>query len=316
MKNPAILSRDFLILCHIKTGIHYMYITEFERYLESEKRFSTHTVVAYIKDVRQFFDFVNSNSEEVLLEDISHKTIRSWMVDLMDVKLVSTNSVNRKLSSIKTYYRFLLLSEVTSVNPTLKVVSPKMSKKLPEFVSQGSMDRLLSADLFEDTFEGVRDYLVMELLYQTGIRLSELIGIQVNDVDRVVKSVKVTGKRNKQRIVPITIELQNLILRYVKLRGEIETSVLNLIVSQKGKAAYPKLIYNIVNKYLGMVSTISKKSPHILRHTFATHMLNNGADLNTIKELLGHANLSATQIYTHNSFEKLKTIYNQAHPRA
>tara|TARA_R110002050_G_scaffold102774_1_gene211603 strand:- start:42536 stop:43417 length:882 start_codon:yes stop_codon:yes gene_type:complete len=293
-----------------------MYITEFESYLKSEKRFSAHTVVAYIKDVNQFYDFIYTSLGEISLEEIDHKSIRLWLVYLMDEKQVSANTVNRKLSSIKTYYRFLLLSEVLSVNPTLKVISPKISKRLPEFVSQGSMEKLLGAELFENSFSGVRDHLVMELLYQTGIRLSELIGIQMHDVDQLVKSVKVTGKRNKQRIVPITIELQKLILQYIKFRNQITTSELSLIVTGKGKSAYPKLIYNIVNKYLAMVSTVNKKSPHILRHTFATHMLNNGADLNTIKELLGHANLSATQVYTHNSFEKLKLIYNQAHPRA
>ena len=292
-----------------------MYITEFESYLKSEKRFSAHTVVAYIKDVNQFYDFIYTSLGEISLEEIDHKSIRLWLVYLMDEKQVSANTVNRKLSSIKTYYRFLLLSEVLSVNPTLKVISPKISKRLPEFVSQGSMEKLLGAELFENSFSGVRDHLVMELLYQTGIRLSELIGIQMHDVDQLVKSVKVTGKRNKQRIVPITIELQKLILQYIKFRNQITTSELSLIVTGKGKSAYPKLIYNIVNKYLAMVSTVNKKSPHILRHTFATHMLNNGADLNTIKELLGHANLSATQVYTHNSFEKLKyEIKHSVHP--
>ncbi len=293
-----------------------MHITEFQNYLVSEKRFSNHTVVAYIKDIGQFFQFIELEFGNLPLNKINHKTIRGWLVDLLNEKGVSTNSVNRKLSSLKTYYRYLLLSGKYDVDPTLKVVSPKLSKKLPEFVDQVSMNKLLSPDLFEDSFIGTRDQLIMEVLYQTGIRLSELIAIKVNDVDRGVKSVKVTGKRNKQRIVPVGVELQKLISNYLNVREDQAAEAEELIITQKGKAAYPKLIYNVVNKYLGMVSTINKKSPHVLRHTFATHMLNNGADLNTIKELLGHASLSATQIYTHNSFEKLKTIYNQAHPRA
>jgi integrase/recombinase XerC len=273
-------------------------------------------VVAYIKDLEQFLDYVELEFGAIQLSEINHKTIRGWLVDLLDVKGVSTNSVNRKLSSLKTYYRYLLLSDKYDVDPTLKVVSPKISKKLPEFVDQVSMNKLLSPNLFEDDFMGLRDQLVMELLYQTGIRLSELTGIKIGDVDRGVQSIKVTGKRNKQRIVPVGVELQRLISDYLVVRNSHGVEVDELIITQKGKAAYPKLIYNVVNKYLGMVSTINKKSPHVLRHTFATHMLNNGADLNTIKELLGHASLSATQVYTHNSFEKLKTIYNQAHPRA
>jgi len=301
---------------HYQFVHQYMYITDFKVYLESEKRFSPHTVVAYINDLQQFLDFTENQLGGLSLKEINHKTVRSWLVSLLDTGGISGNSVNRKLSSLKTYYRYLLLSGKHDVNPTLKVVSPKVSKKLPEFVDQTAMNNLLSKGLFTDDFVGSRDQLVVELLYQTGIRLSELLGIKVGDVDQFVKSVKVTGKRNKQRIVPITVELQKLILHYLKFRSGISSMEPKLIITEKGKGAYPKLVYNIVNKYLGMVSTINKKSPHVLRHTFATHMLNNGADLNSIKELLGHASLSATQVYTHNSFEKLKTIYNQAHPRA
>ena len=293
-----------------------MYITEFQNYLVSEKRFSNHTVIAYIKDLEQFFEYVELEFGTFQLNEINHKTIRGWLVELLNEKGVSTNSVNRKLSSLKTYYRYLLLSSKYDVDHTVKVISPKLSKKLPEFVDQVSMNKLLSPDLFEDDFIGVRDQLIIEILYQTGIRLSELITIKVNDVGQGVKSIKVTGKRSKQRMVPVGVELQRLISNYLDARSKQVIESEELIITQKGKAAYPKLIYNVVNKYLGMVSTINKKSPHVLRHTFATHMLNNGADLNTIKELLGHASLSATQVYTHNSFEKLKTIYNQAHPRA
>jgi len=203
-----------------------------------------------------------------------------------------------------------------SVNPALRVIAPKASKKLPEFIDESSMNKLLDKGVFTDDYEGVRDNLVMELLYQTGMRVSELISLSVDDVTQIGSSFKVTGKRNKQRIIPKTIELQKLIDKFLLLRESEAVKSNALLLTNSGKSCYPKLVYNIVNRYLTLISSNNKKSPHVLRHTFATHMLNNGADLNTIKELLGHANLSATQIYTHNSFEKLKTIYNQAHPRA
>lgn len=290
-----------------------MYITEFQSYLKSEKRFSDHTIIAYLNDLTQFFKF---NVGNVDLSVITHKTIRNWLVSLLTEEKLSSASVNRKLSTLKTYYRFLILSGKHDVNPTLKVIAPKMGKKLPEFVDQTSMNKLLDIGVFTDDFTGARDRLVMELFYQTGIRLSELIGLKVSDVDFVQQVIKVTGKRNKQRVIPITTETQGLINDFLRFRKGSEAVSNALIITQKGKEAYPKLIYNVVNKYLGQVSTNNKRSPHVLRHTFATHMLNNGADLNTIKALLGHANLSATQVYTHNSFEKLKTVYNQAHPRA
>ncbi|MGB0806036.1 MAG: tyrosine-type recombinase/integrase [Salibacteraceae bacterium] len=293
-----------------------MYRDEFQKYLQSEKRFSNHTVKAYITDLNQFSNFIIDNGFSSSIMDVGHKDIRSWLVSLVNESNISSNSINRKLSSLKTYFRFLQLTQVLSVNPTVKVVAPKMSKKLPEFVDQSSMNKLLNVGVFEEGFEGERNQLIIELLYQTGIRLSELIGISIDDIQELSKTVKVLGKRNKQRLVPLNAEIIKLCVSYLKHRNEIDVSCDSLIVTKKGKKAYPKMIYNIVNSYLAKVSTISKKSPHVLRHTFATHMLNNGADLNTIKELLGHANLSATQIYTHNSFEKLKTIYNQAHPRA
>lgn len=293
-----------------------MYITEFTNYLESEKRFSKHTVTAYIKDLQQFISFLTPESGSLQISKVDHRDIRSWLVEMMDEQDLTSKSVNRKLSSLKTYFRFLRATKRVENNPTLKVVSPKVSKKLPEFVDAKSMDKLLDVGMFETDFKGLRDQLVMELLYQTGMRLSELIGLALNDVDYIGKALKVTGKRNKQRIIPVNSTLLTTIKVYLKEREERLTSVKNLIISDTGKAAYPKLIYNIVNKYLGIISTNTKKSPHVLRHTFATHMLNNGADLNTIKSLLGHANLSATQVYTHNSFEKLKSVHTQAHPRA
>lgn len=293
-----------------------MYQIDFENYLKSEKRFSVHTVIAYMKDVGQFKEFLFEQVGGVKDEEVTHKIIRSWLVFLLEEKGVSSNSVNRKLSSLKTFYRFLILTEHIRENPTVKVVPPKMTKRIPEFVGESSMSHILSDELFDNSFEGVRDKLVIEMLYQTGVRLSELIGMRVVDFEQNLKSVKVLGKRNKERIIPINQSLHSLTLRYIRYRAEQDVDNPYLIVTNKGKKAYPKMIYNIVNEYIGMVSSVKNRSPHVLRHTFATHMLNNGADLNTIKSLLGHANLSATQIYTHNSFEKLKTIYSQAHPRA
>ena len=293
-----------------------MHKKEFENYLLSEKRFSINTVTAYLNDLNQFFDFITNSYGVLLISEINHKHIRAWLVCLVTDVGISNSSVNRKMSSIKTYYRFLSLSEIVVGNPTAKVIVPKVGKRLPEFVGQSSMDKLLNEEMFSDDFEGCRDHLILEVLYQTGIRLSELISITVDDVRSAKGYIKVLGKRNKQRIVPVNVELLNLCSQYLSFRSEINVETNLLLITKKGRAVYPKLIYKTVNSYLGKVSTVSKKSPHILRHTFATHMLNNGADLNSIKELLGHANLSATQVYTHNSFEKLKSIYNQAHPRA
>ena len=293
-----------------------MHEVEFQKYLVSEKRFSTHTVKAYLKDLEQFLIFVTATVSISSPSEITHKTIRAWLVSLVVDDQVSSNSVNRKLSSLKTYFRFLMLTGLLEVNPTLKVVAPKLKKRLPEFVDQGAMDAFLAPELFQDDFEGVRNHFIIELFYQTGMRLSELLTLTVQDFEISTGTLKVLGKRNKERLVPVNQSLMRLGEDYLSKRLEISSNSFQLFITLKGKSAYPKMVYNVVNSYLAQVSTLNKKSPHVLRHTFATHMLNNGADLNSIKEILGHANLSATQIYTHNSFEKLKSIYKQAHPRA
>lgn len=247
---------------------------------------------------------------------ISHYEIREWIVYLMENN-ISARSINRKISTLKSFFKFLHREGHITKNPLLKISSPKNQKKLPSFVEKNKMDLLLDKIEFANDFEGVRDSLIIEILYLTGIRLSELINIKLTDVDFGEKAIKVLGKRNKERLVPITNELINSINYYIKHRNQLKHIENNyLLLTQKGEKVYPKLIYRIVNRYLELVTTIEKKSPHVLRHTFATHMLNNGADLNAIKEILGHANLSATEVYTHNTFEKLKSIYKQAHPRA
>jgi integrase/recombinase XerC len=225
---------------------------------------------------------------------------------------ISSRSVNRKITTLKSFYRYLMQEDEVVENPTQKIISPKNAKKLPVFVEKSKMDKLLSEIEFPDTFEGERDKLIIDVFYMTGMRLSELLGIKKEDIDFSKSSIKVLGKRNKERIIPLSINL----LDQLKKFSEKHKINSYFFVNFERNKLTSKNIYNIVNKYLGMVSSLEKRSPHILRHTFATHMLNNGADINAIKEILGHANLSATQVYTHNTIEKLKTIYKQAHPRA
>jgi len=285
----------------------------FVEYLQFEKRFSPHTLVAYQTDLSQFIDYLEHTYEIKLVEEINHSLIRSWIVDLMNHK-ISPRSVNRKITTLKTFYKFLLRQKIVIENPMLKIQSPKTSKRLPVFVEKEKMDTLLDNIEFGDDATGLRNKLIIELFYATGMRLSELINLKESDVDLYANQVKVLGKRNKERIIPFAAELKNLIKKY--MASKPESSIDLLFLSDKGKKMSEKFVYTSVKMYLSQVTTIDKKSPHVLRHTFATHMLNNGADLNAIKDLLGHANLSATQVYTHNTVEKLKNIHKQAHPKA
>lgn len=285
----------------------------FIQYLQFEKRLSDHTLVAYTGDLDQFFDFLRTTYEINNIKEITHSVVRSWIVQLMEQK-ISSRSVNRKITTLKTFYSYLLRQKVVSESPMLKILSPKTSKRLPVFVEKDNMDLLIDTIAFGDDFEGCRNKLVIELFYATGIRLSELINLKEANVDLNLCQLKVLGKRNKERIVPFNNELKNSIGKYLELKSGLSQEF--LFVMKNGKKLYEKFVYRIVNKYLSDVTTIDKRSPHVLRHSFATHMLNNGADLNAIKELLGHANLAATQIYTHNTVEKLKTIHKQAHPKA
>lgn len=293
-----------------------MPILEFIKYIESEKRLSHHTVTAYRQDLNSFLSFLSSEYEIDDLAKANHQMVRSWMVDLKQ-KDISNRSINRKLSSLKSLFKYLLRNGQVKDNPLSKVIAPKSGKRLPVFVEQEKVDTLLEANNDND-HDSVRDNLIIEILYATGIRLSELIGIKDMDIDQENGQIKVLGKRNKERIIPLPIPLLNKIIEYQAIRNSefLIASTTHFLVTFKGRKLYPKLVYRIVSKKIGEVSTQDKKSPHVLRHTFATHLLNNGADLNAVKELLGHANLSATQIYTHNTFEKLKSIYKQAHPRA
>lgn len=294
-----------------------MFKNLFLKYLQFEKRFSANTIKSYENDLNQFADFVENSFKETEIHRVDEKVIRAWIVSLME-RDFSTLSINRKISTLKTFYKFLLKEGHIKSNPMDKVISPKTSKKLPSFVEEKQINSLLDDYSFGDDFSGVRNKTIVEMFYNTGMRLSELINLKKNSVDLYSGTIKVLGKRNKERILPVHSSFLNSIKEYNKKRDKEFPNLDHdfLFVTDKGNKLYEKFVYRIVNKYLNLVTTIEKKSPHILRHTFATHLLNHGAGLNAIKELLGHANLSATQVYTHNTFEKLKTIYKQAHPRA
>lgn len=290
----------------------------FLNYLQYEKRSSANTVEAYRNDLEQFSKFLKNVYDQEDLLAVGAGEIRMWMVQMMEAGLTA-RSVNRKVSTLRAFYRYHLKMKHITVNPTEAVVGPKIAKRLPQYVEENEMDHLFRADLFADDFEGWRDRLIIELFYVTGMRLSELVNIKRGDINLYDNAVKVLGKRNKERIIPFSPRMSELIAKYLHFLDEkFPENPKNsfIFVASNGNKIYPKAVYRIVRKYLDMVTTIDKRSPHVLRHTFATQMLNHGADLNAIKEILGHSSLAATQVYTHNSIEKLKKIYNQAHPRA
>ncbi len=289
----------------------------FLQYLQIEKRYSLHTVRSYLNDLDQFFSFLISQGLPDDPINVTSHDIRAWVVSMLENTYTAT-SVHRKISCLRVFYRYLRKEGIMKNDPLEKVVLPKRKKTLPVFVEEDALSKLLDSYTFGDDFCGIRNRTIIEMLYVTGMRRSELIGLRDKDIDLSEATVKVTGKRNKQRIIPLVRPFVKRLEEYLKLREEsaLKNSEGWFFFTDKGNKLYDKYVYNTVNSYLAVVTTIEKKSPHILRHTFATHMLNHGADLNSIKELLGHANLSATQIYTHNTFEKLKKIYKQAHPRA
>ncbi len=294
-----------------------MYKDLFLKYLHTERRFSKHTIRSYENDLRHFSLFIYNSGYNTEIQNANEKIIRSWIVSMME-KNFSSLTINRKISTLKSFYKFLIREGYITINPMDKVTSPKPSKKIPTFVDEQHINNLLDDFSFGDDFPGIRNKTIIEMFYNTGMRLSELIELKTVDVNLIEGTLKVLGKRNKERIIPIHQSFVNTLKQYLKAKDAQYPSLQHnyFFVTDKGNKLYEKFVYRIVNKYLKFVSTIEKKSPHILRHTFATHLLNRGADLNAIKELLGHANLSATQVYTHNTFEKLKSIYKQAHPRA
>ncbi|HER08809.1 MAG TPA: hypothetical protein ENO20_07865 [Bacteroides sp.] len=289
-------------------------IDDFLVYLQAERRYSAHTIQAYKNDLNQFRDFCTRQGSDHM--ELHPKVIRAWIVSRMDGGN-SPRTVHRKLTTLRTYCKYLIRMGALASNPMDRILKPKLNKRVPSFVDEGNINQLLEDYSFGEDFKGIRNRLIIDLLYQTGMRRSELLGLHTGAVDPEGMILKVKGKRSRERLIPLNPELVQQINRYLELRREVtDPGQAHLFVTEKGEAAYENMIYRIVRKYLALVTTLEKKSPHVLRHTFATHMLNRGADLNAIKELLGHANLSATQVYTHNTFKKLKSIYNQAHPRA
>lgn len=292
-----------------------MLIDSFFNYLRYERNYSNYTVEAYSKDLSQFEEYVKENQEGLFEpRDIDSDLVRSWMVSLLDNR-ISPVSVNRKLSSLKSFFKFLVKQRVVSVNPLRLVVGPKTKKPLPYFIKEGEMDLLLDGDGFNEDFEGVRNRLILEMLYDTGIRRSELTGIKNADVDLETMQIKVTGKRNKQRLIPFAEGLKNLLQAYTDVRNREVGVGEYYFVRKNGEQLSAGIVYTIVKKILSDIPALAKRSPHVLRHSFATSMLNNGAELNAVKELLGHSSLASTSVYTHTTFEELKKVYH-AHPRA
>lgn len=292
-------------------------LASFLKYLKVEKGYSAHTIRSYGDDVKQFFEFCGHDPDKDQYNGITHRQVRYWLSSLLS-QGYTTRSANRKLSSLRTFFKYLLRQGIVKSNPLCRIIPPKSGKRLPSFLGENEMNKVINIDRYETDYSGVRDRLIIVLFYFTGIRLSELVGLTIDKVDFSSQSIKVLGKGNKERIIPMHPELAKLISEYLKIRESLEVNKndKSLFLTDKGKPIYPRMVYRIVKSNLSEVTTLEKKSPHVLRHTFATHLLNQGAELNAIKDLLGHANLSATQIYTHSSFEKLKKVYKQAHPRA
>ena len=291
-------------------------IDSFLDYLRYERNYSEYTINAYFKDLQQFEDFVKEKKEGIFVpEEVDTDIVRNWIISLLDNK-ISPVSVNRKLSSLKSFFKFLMKQGFVSVNPLRFVTGPKTKKPLPTFVKEKDMEELLDGDGFDEDFEGVRDRLVLEMLYDTGVRRSELVGLQDTDIDYDAMLIRVTGERNKQRLIRFAERLKDLMLAYTEVRNrEVDAGCGWFFVRKNGDQLSTGILYTIVKKRLSDIPTLAKCSPHVLRHSFATSMLNNGAELNAVKELLGHSSLASTSIYTHTTFEELKKVYH-AHPRA
>lgn len=286
-------------------------------YLKFQKRYSQHTIISYQNDLKDFFDFIEQKYGELSLNEISAALIRTWLAGLKQNKIAS-KSINRKISTLKSFFKYQLRKETIEASPMTTIASLKVSKRLPSFIEEKEINTLFELVEFPDTWEGKTNRLLLQIFYQTGMRLSELINLKESQIDRSNNNIKVVGKGNKERIIPVNNALLNDVFNYIKEKNSKAENADTgyLLVNEKGKKLQPRYVYNIVKEYLGKVTTNERKSPHILRHSFATHLTNNGADINAVKELLGHSSLAATQIYTHNSIEKLKDIHKKAHPKS
>ena len=296
--------------------IHH-YIREFVDYLKFQKRYSQHTVISYEADLGGFSGFLQKQFEEDDVVEVRSAYVRTWLASLKEQDH-KARTINRKISTLRSFFKYLLKKEVIKVSPMAVITSPKNAKRLPQFVDKKDLDLLFTHVEFPDNWQGATERLLLQILYNAGLRQAELIGLQHNQVDLKNHTIKVLGKGNKERIIPISPQLKVSIHDYTKLKTETFPGLDNpyLLLNAKGKKLYPRYVYDVTRKYLTLVTTIEKKSPHVLRHSFATHLTNNGADINAIKELLGHSSLAATQIYTHNSIEKLKDAHKKAHPKA
>ncbi len=294
-------------------------IQPFLDYLKFQKRYSQHTIISYQNDLTSFFDFLFGSFNEMLLNEITATFVRSWLADLKE-KGMESRSINRKISALKSYFKFQLKEGKITTSPMATIISPKNKKRLPQYVDEKGTEVLFNYVEFEDSWKGRTEQLIMQLFYNTGMRQAELVGLKESQLDKSNRQVKVLGKGNKERVIPVSGELMNALSRYIedKRKDFEEFDMEYVLVNDKGKKLYPRYVYNVVKKYLSQknVTTINKKSPHTLRHTFATHLMNNGADINAVKDLLGHSSLAATQVYTHNTIDKLKDIYKKAHPKA
>jgi integrase/recombinase XerC len=292
-------------------------LQHFIDYLKFQKRYSQHTIISYQTDLSAFFDFIETVFGNTALPDIKATFVKTWLASLKEQGL-EAKSINRKISSLKSFFKYQLKEGSVEASPMSTIISPKTNKRLPQFVEKADINTLFSYVEFPGDWQGKTDRLLLQLFYNTGIRQAELVSLKERQVDRYKSSIKVLGKGNKERVIPVSGELLDLLKTYSeeKKKTFVHYDAEVLLVNGKGKKLYPKYVYNAVKKYLSKVTTIGKKSPHVLRHTFATHLMNNGADLNAVKELLGHSSLAATQIYTHNSIEKLKDVHKKAHPKA
>lgn len=292
-------------------------IQSFIDYLRFEKRYSVHTIISYQTDLADFFNYLNIQFGKLTIKEISSSFIRSWLAQLKEAELTS-KSINRKISSLRSFFKFLLKTGVIDSTPMNNIITPKVSKRLPVFIKEEDTKKLIETlNQSSEDWKTLNGKMLITLFYATGMRLNELISLREKQVDFSRLQIKVLGKGNKERIIPLNKEVCDIVKEYQRLKKkDFEITGDLLLITEKGKKMYPKYAYLLVKKYLSEVSTLDKKSPHVLRHTFATHLMNNGAELNAVKELLGHSSLAATQVYTHNTIEKLKNVYKKAHPKA